>query len=279
LLVLLLPLSHSVGGFTTKREALGLNEANMNYHRLLQLIIFASLFLLLLVGCSAPVTPTATATLEPPIATETLTPPPSNAVYIGTAQGKNVIFVTYALQQALYKDTFSSEEYLGKIYCGGFDFNFNDLEVPRLLFSIANIDNGISVICSDGNVYISGVRQEPGSGDVSFVVVVYPETGDFQEVWTGMPGYVDEIRNHIIVIKLLSCYRCSPSPLRKTVLVNANTGAEKELGEVGDVRILNSSVAYRYLAPLEVPCDPGEGCDGFYIDYEPIGEFLLEPLP
>ena len=110
----------------------------MNYHKLLQLIIFASLFLLLFVGCSAPVTPTAT--LEPPTATETLTPPPSNAVYIGTAQGKNVLFVTYALQQALYKDTFSSEEYLGKIYCGGFDFNFNDLEVPRLLFSIANID-------------------------------------------------------------------------------------------------------------------------------------------
>jgi hypothetical protein len=242
----------------------------MNYHRLLQTIIVASLFLLLLPGCGAPATPSAMATLNPP---------PSNAVYIGTAQGKNVIFVTHDLEQVLYKEYFSSDEYLGKIYCGGFDFNFNDLEDPRLLFSIANIDNWISVICSDEKVYISGVRQEPGFRDASFVYVVNPESGDFQEVWTGMPGYVDEIWNHMIVIKLLPCYRCSPSPLRKTVIVNANTHVEKELGEVGDVRILNSSVAYRYLTPLEVPCDPGEGCDGSYTDYEPTGEFLLEPLP
>jgi hypothetical protein len=269
----------------------------MNYPKLLQSIIVASLFLFLLSGCGTPATPSAMATINPPTATATLVPPtaiatlgsptvtatpaspPSNAVYIGTVQGKNVIFVTHDLEQALYKDYFSSDEYLGKIYCGGFDFNFNDLEDPRLLLSIANIDNWISVKCSDEIVYISGVRQDSGLGDVSFVYVVNPETGDLQEVWTGIPGYIDEIWNHIIVIKLLPCYRCSPSPLRKTVIVNANTGVERELGEVGDVRILNSSVAYRNLTPLQIPCDPGEGCDGFYTDYEPTGEFLFEPLP
>ncbi len=251
----------------------------MNYHKLLQPIIVESLFLMLLAGCGTLATTTATSTLELPTATGMPSLPPSNAVYIGTVQGKSVLFVTHDLEQALYKEYFSSYEYLGKIYCGGFDFNLNDLENPRLLFSIANVDNWINVICSDGKVYVSGIRQEPDFRDVSFVYVVNPETGDFQEVWTGLPGYVDEIQNHIIVIKLLDCYHCSPSPLRKTVIVNANTGVEKELGEVGDVKILNSSVAYRYLTPLEVPCDPGEGCDGFYTDYEPTGEFHLETLP
>jgi hypothetical protein len=216
------------------------------------------------------------ATFVPPTATVTPTPP-SNAVYFGTVEGKNVVFVTHDIEQALYEDYFSSYKNLGKIYCSGFDFNFNDLENPRLLFSIDNIDNWVNVICSDDKVYISGIRQEPG--DVGFVYVVYPETGDFQEVWTGMPGYVDGIWNNIIVIKLFPCYRCSPSPLLKTVIVNANTGVDKELGEVGDVRILSDSVAYRYLTPLDVPCDPGEGCDGFYTDYEPTGEFVVELLP
>ncbi len=257
----------------------------MNHYKLLQPLIAASLFLLLLPGCSAPATPSVSATLVPPKDMATLVPPtatpspPSNAVYFGTVQGKNIIFVTHDKEQALYEGYFSSYKNLGKVYCGGFDFNFNDLENPRLLFSIDNIDNWISVICSDEKVFVSGVRQEPGYGDISFVYVVNPKTGGFLEVWTGAPGYVDEIWNNIIVIKLYPCYRCSPSPLRKTVLVNANTGAEKELGEVGDVRILNSSVAYRYLTPLEVPCDPGEGCDGFYPDYVPAGEFVLESLP
>ena len=207
------------------------------------------------------------------------TPPLSNSVYRGVVEGRNVLFTTSNLMQELYRESFSSHEYLGKIHCSGFDFHFSGLESPELLFTIVGNADWINVVCADGMAYISGIRMDDSRGDISFVYSVDPETGAYREVWTGMPGIVEQVWNNMIVISLLPCYRCSPTGPLRTIVVNAQTGAIKDLGEAGDVNILNDTVAYRRLAPLDVPCDPGEGCDGFYTDYRPAGEYLVETLP
>lgn len=97
---------------------------------------------------------------------------------------------------------------------------------------------------------------------------------------TDQPGYIDKIWDDYLLIELLPCTHCSPSPLRETIILNGITGAIKELGGGISESVVNNSVWHRHLSPIEVPCDPGEGCgDGFYTDYEPSGEYFSEPLP
>lgn len=218
---------------------------------------------------------------------ENLTPVPpiSNAIYFGSVEDNNAIFVISNISRANYENYFPSYEYLGKLYfegSGGFDFNFRDIENPTLLFSIANNEDLIRVSFANGKAYVSGVKHEPDLNDVSFVYAVNLETGDSQEVWTGMPGYVDRVVGSIIIFKLYPCYHCGPGSLRKTIIINAKTGTDKELGEIGDVTISfeKNTVSYRNLIPLQVPCDSSEYCaDGFYLEYETAGEFLVETLP
>lgn len=225
-----------------------------------------------------------------PLETQVPTPDPpvSNSIYLGTVNEKKAIFVTSDRARADYEYYFSSYPYLGKLYFSGrsaFDFNFKDLADPQLVFSIPENIDQIKVAEEGGLFYISGIMQiaDPGNpADSLYICTLDPETGEYKEVFYAQPGYIDEIWYDYLVIKLWPCYRCSGSERSETtVLLNGITGAFKKLGEVGDISFnwANNSVWYRQLTPIEVPCNPGEGCDGFYTDYEPSGEYFSEPLP
>jgi hypothetical protein len=225
-----------------------------------------------------------------PVETQAPTPNPpvSNSLYIGTVNGEKAIFVTSDRARADYEYHFSSYPYLGKLYFSDgseFDFNFKDLVDPQLLLTIPENEDQFEVANSGSRVYISGIKHSADSSsplDSLYVYFVDLETGAYREIWRGQPGFIDKIWDDYLLIELLPCTHCSPSLFREKIILNGITGSIKELGEVGDVSFTaeNNSVWYRHLTPIEVPCDPGEGCeDGFYTDYEPSGKYFSETLP
>lgn len=269
----------------------------------LRLISSFVVLFLMVAGCTPPTSAiqTAIAQTQQALPTRTLAltatslptptqlpPPLTNSVYFGTAEGKNVIFVTESYQQNLFTTVgFESSPYLGSLYFEiGYQisvFNFLNLKDPQLLFSFPDLIQWWPVkydLDQGERKYLSGIiTRNTFPKILSFVYVVDLKTGDYQEIWTGEPAQLLFVYNEYLEISILSCYFCDRAPHPKTLIVNTVTGKTLELGEVGNVivDVDDKTVRFQYLAPVEVPCVEDIQCLG--VQYDPAGDVFVEILP
>ena len=249
------------------------------------------------IAATTPAMPTASAT--PTLAASQI--PALNTLYLGVFEGQDAIFVTDSkIQQN------SADPYSGMLTTADAHhrqpFSFVDLENPRQLFSVPGQTVTLVNFVFDrekAGLYVAVAAFDeawPGGSAIATVYEVLPEAPGFRAVWfnyirgasnkySGYEGvaHVDQVQGNSIVISLMPCYGCEPH-LPWLVLVNNTTsGAEKVLGEVGNVAIdmERRIVTYQNLAPVQTPCEPSPGCsnDGYRTDYEPAGPVLEEALP
>lgn len=232
-------------------------------------------------------TPTTTSTVALP-SPVFVSPPITNSVYFGKAEGKNVVYVTENHRQDLLKNLgFETSPYLGQLFYGvGYQsdiFNFKDLEIPQLLFTIPNLNQWHEIkynLDQPDRKYISGTSNSPPDLE-SFVYIVNMDTGEFQEIWKwiGFPAHIRYVHDKYLEIEVSWCYACDYYSPPTTIIVNTLSGKTLELGEVGNVSLDldNSTVSFQNLTPIEAVCEADTPCIGTL--YEPSGEIFVESLP
>ena len=136
----------------------------------------------------------------------------------------------------------------------------------------------------------------PGGSAIATVYKGLPEAPSFRALWfnyiggasnrySGYGGIarVDQVQGNYMVMSITPCYGCEHDPVWLVLVYNTTSGAEKVLGEVGNVAIdmERRIVTYQNLAPVQTPCEPSPGCsnNGYRTDYEPAGPVLEEALP
>lgn len=220
-------------------------------------------------------------------------PPKPDTVYSGQINGQKVLFYSSTRDfQKHYEKHSSSAEFYGEVYCGGYElslqhnlsaFEFNDLDNARLLLTIG--ENGQSTIGTIDSVIC---RADETFLEISLWLENYIYRVDFQAGNTHLlyksptPINLEDEESGMLVITHYSCldYYCAHP--HTTTILNTLTQAQKDLGAVGDIFIINDRVAFRKLAQLDVPCDPNAPhCyeNGTFAAFFPVGEFFTESLP
>ncbi|CAG0935759.1 hypothetical protein TFLX_04609 [Thermoflexales bacterium] len=92
-----------------------------------------------------------------------------------------------------------------------------------------------------------------------------------------------ESKGRFLVLRLLPCHGCEPTPPHAMLVLNVDTGREVYLGKVGNVNIdfIEKVVSYQNLGEQRVKCEPNPLCgpDGYMTLYEPTGDLQKQPLP
>lgn len=268
------------------------------------LFVLAILFVMCALPACAPASSIAATTTDTPTAPTTpviaVQIPLINTLYLGVVEGQDAIFVTDSEVQQNSGDPYSGKLTTADAYYRQ-PFSFVDLENPRELFSVPGQTVTIVNFVFDrekAGLYVAVAAFDeawPGGSAIATVYEVLPEAPGFRALWfnyirgdsnrySGYEGvaHVDQVQGNYMVISLMPCYGCEPH-LPWLVLVNNTTsGAEKVLGQVGNVAIdiERRIVTYQNLAPVQTPCEPSPGCDnGYRTDYAPAGQVLEEALP
>ncbi len=275
----------------------------MNKKYLLMLVI---IFAMCALPACVPASSIAATTSAMPTASATPTLaapqiPALNTLYFGVVEGQDAIFVTDSKIQQNSDDPYSGSLTTADAYHRQ-PFSFVDLENPRQLFSVPGQTVTIVNFVFDREkaaLYVAVAAFDeawPGGSGIATVYEVLPEAPGFRAVWfnyisgnsnrySGYEGaaYVAQVQGDYVVISIMPCYGCEPYSPWLVLVYNTTSGAEKVLGEVGNVAIdiEQRIVTYQNLAPVQTPCEPSPGCsnDGYRTDYEPAGPVLEEALP
>ncbi|MFH0864437.1 MAG: hypothetical protein V1858_05130 [Candidatus Gottesmanbacteria bacterium] len=244
--------------------------------------------------------------------------PKENSLYLGTYEDKEVIFYTNSHANQGGSGTggvkVESGPYTGAMAAVGTKslgysnpYDFRKLQNPRMIAT--DFPNLIGLAVSamrNGNdaIYVS-LMLDLGVPEPNYVNKIYKidlQNVTNKEVWSnkltkesnkytvdGFAGAADilQVEDKYLVLSLGLCFNCSPYSLKEGILIiNTDTGKEKFLGMVGDVKISSGGFSYRKLSGFKEPCptDTAYCLDAdetgkFRTVYKPSGELITETLP
>jgi len=241
-------------------------------------------------GATSAPAPTATEAAQP--TSEPVTNAVAGNLYIGTVEGQSAVFVPDANNPASGALALADNSQRSP-------FNFSDLQDARLLSAAPNPAlQTVNFIfdSSHERLFISAAVPDASSTFTDNAVYSVPlQTHMPQEVWRNKlspngsrygkyQGAATLVlaQGDYLVLSVAPCWGCEYATPSDSIVLNLKTAAEKNLGEIGNVSIDSAAgtVSYQLLAPVQVTCDPGPGCDnGYSTDYQPAGKSASEALP
>lgn len=230
--------------------------------------------------------------------------PISNSLYLGTYQGKEALFITNSKLSEYYdngvkkisKEVGILEQSNGS---GEQPFRYNELTNPIRIASFETTANIIGVgnfkLNSDNSRLYVVVDSQPTGTQYVKQELYQVDLANYSKklVWShnigsnkypkAGPALIDIIESDkYIVLSLGICYPCDEFEPHGSVILNLQTGAEKYLGEIGNLRfnLTDNTLSYKKLASFDEACEPSPGCDdGKRIVYKPSGEVFTLRLP
>lgn len=226
---------------------------------------------------------------------EPISVPETNTLYLGTYNGKEVVFLLTEQKANSNIGWLQTSE-------SGADtaFDFKKLQNPKKIFSSSKKIHSINSFALNQSKTVAYVvvnygvdLNGPQPGLTNTIIQTKLNTMTTSEIWSneigskkyeggGGAAYLDMVvGDKFLTFWIASCYACEGGPAG-TVVLNINSKREKYFQDIGNIQfeIASNTFSYQKLAPFQEPCDPSPGCDnGQRTVMKPTGQIFTENLP